>query len=186
MRSRTSAGVRGYLPADDRRHYVAWTELTKEDFTEQYWHDIYTWYDKGDGCRHVAAYLAEFDLSQFNPKAPPPKTTAFWNVVDAGRSPEDAELADVLDKLMNPRAVTLRELAKRAESEFGEWLRDRKNSRKIPHRLEVAGYVRVRNDTAQSGLWVVGGKRQVVYARRELPVRDRIAAVSDLVERWGQ
>lgn len=175
-----------FLPADDRRHYVAWTELTKEDFTEQYWHDIYTWYDKGDGCRHVAAYLAEFDLSQFNPKAPPPKTTAFWNVVDAGRSPEDAELADVLDKLMNPRAVTLRELAKRAESEFGEWLRDRKNSRKIPHRLGAAGYVRVRNDTAQSGLWVVGGKRQVVYARRELPVRDRIAAVSDLVERWGQ
>jgi hypothetical protein len=25
-----------YLPADDRRHYVAWSELTKEDFTEDY------------------------------------------------------------------------------------------------------------------------------------------------------
>jgi Primase C terminal 2 (PriCT-2)/Family of unknown function (DUF5906) len=26
-----------YLPADDRRHFVAWTELTKEDFPEGYW-----------------------------------------------------------------------------------------------------------------------------------------------------
>ena len=26
-----------YLPADDRRHYVAWSNLTKEDFTTAYW-----------------------------------------------------------------------------------------------------------------------------------------------------
>jgi hypothetical protein len=26
-----------YLPPDDRRHYVAWTDLTKEDFEPAYW-----------------------------------------------------------------------------------------------------------------------------------------------------
>ena len=31
-----------YLPADDRRHYVAWSSLTKEDFTEGYWADLWS------------------------------------------------------------------------------------------------------------------------------------------------
>ena len=26
-----------YLPADDRRHFVAWSDLTKEDFDDDYW-----------------------------------------------------------------------------------------------------------------------------------------------------
>jgi hypothetical protein len=26
-----------YLPADDRRHHVEWSERTKDDFTEQFW-----------------------------------------------------------------------------------------------------------------------------------------------------
>ena len=59
------------------------------------------------GDRHVAAYLAELDISAFDPKAPPPKTPAFWDIVDANRAPEDAELADVLDEMGNPDAVTL-------------------------------------------------------------------------------
>ena len=37
-------------------------------------------------------------ISAFDPKAPPPKTAAFWDIVDANRAPEDAELADVLDQ----------------------------------------------------------------------------------------
>lgn len=49
--------------------------------------------------------------------------------------------------------------------------------------IRSAGYVQVRNDGAKSGLWVVAGRRQAVYAQRTLSVRDRIAAASDLVER---
>ena len=174
-----SAGI--YLPADDRRHYVAWSELTKDDFTPDYWTKLWAWYER-EGHGHVSAYLTELDISDFNAKAPPTKTPAFWNIVDANRAPEDAELDDVLDKLMNPPAVTLRELAKQAESSFADWLQNRQNSRNIPHRLEAAGYVPVRNDAAKSGLWVVSGKRQVVYAQRELSIRDRIDAVTRLVE----
>src|SRR5205814_3802730 len=36
-----------YLPADDRRHYVAWTSLVNTDFTPEYWTRLYGWYATG-------------------------------------------------------------------------------------------------------------------------------------------
>lgn len=169
-----------YLPPDDRRHFVAWSEATRDDFSADYWSELYRWFASG-GTEHVAAYLAKLDLSGFNPKAPPAKTAAFWAIADANRSPEDAELADVLDALGNPNAVTLQKIIARAEQGFADWLRDRKNRRKVPHRMEEGNYVPVRNPSAVSGLWVVGGKRQVVYARKSLSLRDQIYA-AQLIE----
>lgn len=171
-----------FLPSDDRRHYVAWSEAKKDDFSEGYWNNLWRWYREQGGIRHVAAYLSELDLSDFNPKAPPPKTAAFMEIVDANRSPEDAELADALDKLGWPDATTLAEIAGKAEQDFADYLQDRRNSRKIPHRMETAGYVPVRNDGAKDGLWKVDGRRQVVYANGELSVRDRIQATHRLIE----
>ena len=34
-----------FLPPDDRRHDVMWSELTKDDFTESYWIGIWDWYN---------------------------------------------------------------------------------------------------------------------------------------------
>ena len=62
-----------YLPADDRRHYVCWSDLTKDDFAEGYFKKLWDWYQKEGGFEDVAAYLATLDLSCFDPKAPPPK-----------------------------------------------------------------------------------------------------------------
>jgi hypothetical protein len=87
-----------FLPADDRRHFVAWSDLDKEHFPESYWNALWRWYQFG-GFGHVAAYLANLDLALFDPKAPPPKTDAFWTIVDAHRAPEASELADVLDTI---------------------------------------------------------------------------------------
>jgi hypothetical protein len=169
-----------FLPPDDRRHFVAWSDLTKEDFGTGYWSNLWSWYRDG-GDRHVAAFLSEYDLASFDAKAPPPKTQAFWEIVDASRAPEDAELADLIDILGSPAALTLAQIAGRATGTFAEWLRDRKNFRRIPHRLEDCGYVAVRNDGPKDGLWKIDGKRQVIYAKAELPVRERIAAASDLI-----
>lgn len=171
-----------YLPADDRRHYVAWSSLTKEEFSQDYWQKLWKWYADG-GVRHVAAYLAEVDLSKFDPKAPPPQTPAFFDIVDANRSPEDAELADALDKLGNPDAITLSTIATKVGGEFAVWLRDRRNRRLIPHRLEEAGYVSVRNQAAKDGRFKVDGRRQVIYARCELPFRDQMTAAQSLISR---
>jgi len=169
-----------YLPADDRRHYVAWSECAKEEFSADSWDRLWTWYTDGGGTGHVAAYLAAYDLSSFNAKAPPPKTAAFHAIVDANRAPEDGELADALDRLGSPEVVTLADLAGPMPSEFSEWLTDRKSIRQIPHRLGTAGYVVVRNPSAKSGLWRIGGHRQAVYARRDLSLRNQIASAQRL------
>ena len=174
-----TAGI--YLPADDRRHYVAWSDLTKEEFIPEYWTDLYNWYAH-DGNADVTAYLATLDLSRFDAKAPPQHTPAFWDIVDANCAPEDAELADALDKLGNPSATTLAEIATTATIEFGDWVCDRKNRRQIPHRMEAAGYVKVRNPDAKDGHWKLAGRRQVVYVRRELSIRDGLEAARALVE----
>jgi hypothetical protein len=176
-----------YLPADDRRHYVAWSSLSKEDFAEDYWRTLWNWYYQDGGTAHVAAYLATLDLTDFDPKAPPPKTAAFWEIVDAGRSSEDAELADVLDVLNRPPALTLTDLLIACSGDaFREWLQERKNRRQIPHRLDTAGYVPVRNTAADDGLWKINGKRQVVYAKKALPLREQLVAASAICKRGGQ
>jgi len=59
-----------YLPPDDRRHYVAWSEVTKDDFDSAYWASLWRWYREG-GIAHVCAYLRTLDLSDFDAKAPP-------------------------------------------------------------------------------------------------------------------
>jgi len=58
-----------YLPADDRRHFVAWSDRKKEEFQPKYWNDLWGWYER-EGYGHVAAYLASLDISAFDPKAP--------------------------------------------------------------------------------------------------------------------
>ena len=64
---------------------------------------------------------------------------------------------------------------------FGDWIRDRKNRRIIPHRLNEAGYEPLRNSDSKDGLWKIEGQRQVIYARKDLSLRDRIAAAARLL-----
>jgi Family of unknown function (DUF5906) len=170
-----------YLPPDDRRHLVAWSDLAKEEFSPAYWNDLWAWYGRG-GFANVAAYLAWLDLSSFDPKAPPPKTPTFWDIVDANRAPEDAELADVLDEMGNPDATTLIRITDAAAGEIQAWLGDRKNRRAIPHRLEKCGYVPVRNGDAKDGCWKIRGARQVIYGKNTMPISDRFHAARKLTD----
>jgi hypothetical protein len=86
-------------------------------------------------------------------------------------------LADVLDTLGNPGAVTLGQLIEQAVGrDAADWLLDRTNRRAIPHRMERCGYVPVRNPDADDGLWKVEGKRQTVYAKANLTPREQMAA----------
>lgn len=169
-----------YLPPDDRRHFVAWSEQLREHFTQDYWNRLYGWFDDG-GREHAVAYLRSFDLSGFDAKAPPPKTAAFFAIVDSNRAPEQAELSDAFDELKWPLATTLSEIAKSATADFAAFLLDRRNSRKVPHRLEECGYVRFRNPDAQDGLWKVKGRRVAIYVRRELSQSDAHHAVLEFI-----
>jgi hypothetical protein len=170
-----------YLPADDRRHYVAWSNLTKEEFTPEYWNRIWDWY-YADGFEHVAAYLSELDLHNFDPKAPPPQTPAWWDIVNANNAPEDAELADAIDALGNPEALTPKQLIAAASGAFAEWLSERKSRRALPHRLERCGYVAVKNPEAKEGYWLIQNTRQPVYAKSTLSTAARLQAAHKLKE----
>ena len=171
--------VQAFLQADER--HAAFVQLVdrRHDVRQRAPEPVEA-ADGGD--QHVAAYLHDFDLSDFDPKAPRLKTAAFWDVVDANRAPEDAELADVLDALGKPIAVTLADLVSQATPSLADWLRDGKNARQVPHRTEAVGYVAVRNDATKDGLWVVDQCRQAIYVRRELG-QDRVVAAQLLSQR---
>jgi len=177
-----------YLPDDDRRHYVAWSSRRRSEFSEQYFIDLYRWLDDGGDCS-VAAYLAQLDLSGFDPKAPPPQTQAFWDIVNASQVPESRELADLLDGLDNPDAVTLASIINGTRTpygthtQFGEWLKDRRNSRKIPHRMENCGYVAIKNPDAKDGFWKILGTRHVIYAKLSLTPAARLKSAEALAKR---
>ena len=56
--------------------------------------------------------------------------TAFWAVVDANRPSEDSELADRIDMLQNPDALTLKQLIEvMTTGDLSNWLTDRRNRR---------------------------------------------------------
>jgi hypothetical protein len=170
-----------YLPPDDRRHYVAWSEVTRDEFPPAYWTDLYRWYREG-GTGHVIAYLRTLDLSNFNPFAPPPKTPAFWDIVSANQAPEEAEMNDALDSLGWPEAVTISMVASAACESLRELLAAKgRTARTIPHRFEECGYAKVRNVNADDGLFRVNGKRGVIYARKTLSRREQFEAANRLI-----
>jgi Family of unknown function (DUF5906) len=171
-----------YLPAEDRRHFVAWSNLSRDDFAGDYWRDLYRWYGKG-GNEAVAEFLRSRDLSKFDAKAPPKKTGAFFEIANANRAPEDAELADVLDDLGQPNVVILDRVASQASAlqpAFAQWLHDKTNARRIPHRFEDCGYVVVRNPNDSGGRWKISGRRHTIYGKSSLTERERLDAAFKL------
>jgi Family of unknown function (DUF5906) len=178
-----------FLPADDRRHYVAWSPINKEDLAPNFWVKFWHWYEHG-GFEHVAAFLQEYDLSDFDCKAPPLKTEAFWEIVTANRASEEGELADMIDKLGKPEVTTFKEVYRAAafseiktaqaagtSNSFSVWLEDKKNRKAFTYRMEDCGYAPVRNPDSQQGLWQVVGERMVVYGKAELSLAARLKAV---------
>jgi hypothetical protein len=180
-----------YLPPNDRRHYVAWSPKREGSFAPEYFDKLYRWFATG-GNEIVAHYLASLDISAFDPKAPPPKTPAFWEMVNASRSPEAAEMDDTLDLISTrkpdgtverPKVVTLAMLSSRATGGLAEMLRDRKYRSQIAHRMADAGYELVRNPTAKDGLWKINGRRQAIYAIADLTTREKAVAAMELQNR---
>ena len=168
-----------YLPPGDRRHFVAWSNLTKESFPPEYWSGLWSWYHAG-GFEHVAAYLSELDISGFDPKTPPPKTPAFWNIVHLNSAPEDAELKDAIERIGDPAALILPQLIAAAEGTFAEWLLERRNQPPVAHRLERCGYVQVQGPSSD-GRWRIDQKRLTIFAQQTLTTAEQQKAAKQLV-----
>jgi hypothetical protein len=180
-----------YLPPEDRRYLVGWSNCTKEQFDKEFWDKKWQWMLHEGGAEHIAAYLMQRDLSAFNPYKPPRATAAFFEAVNVSQPPEDAELADVLDSMekdengqpCRPTVCTLFSVATSPGGAALEWLLDRRQRRSIPHRLGRCGYIACRNPDAEDGLWRINGRRQTLYVKITLTAQERLEAAKDYVLR---
>jgi hypothetical protein len=160
-----------HIDPDDRRYYVAWSKAAKQ--SDEYFNPLWSWMLAGGGREAVVGYLRRLDTAGFKPMAPPPRTDAWHEIVDAGKNPEEKELADALEGI---QVATVKEIV--AKLTFGEHsdlavsLRDRKNAGRIPHMLRSVGFDALRNPYAKDGRWVIAGRRETLYTHRDLSVSE--------------
>ena len=170
----TNAKLDGiFLSEDDRRHYIAWSELPQGSLSDRYFNRLHKWLDEEGGREHVAKFLTERDISKFNPGARPPRTKTWHDIVDVNKGPVEEALADALDALGRPAMVTRDEIYAGAGTTLREWMDNRRTFRAFPARLDGQGYERLRNPDDKMGRWRLPGKRSTVYVRKNLPQRDR-------------
>lgn len=176
------------------------SQSKKEDFEEQYWKGLWHFYEEENGYAHVRAFLEKRDLSAFNPKAPPKRNDAFYAVLTTSEPAEEGEMADVIDAMGNPPAFTIQMAMSKATAlapkdingkpdagSFAFWLGDRKNRRRIRHRMDDCGYSPLRNkDVGGSGTWRVDGKRQMIYVKSSLSPEAQQKAAEDLADKPRQ
>ena len=192
-----------YLPVDDRRHYVMWTDVTKESYgsTEElaaYFEVLYDWYEKGRN-EHVSALLRGWDISQFDAKAPPKKTDAWWQIVSASMANESSEISFALEEMGWPPIATMEQVIaasrkvsspledrlKVGGSSLEEWASDRKNWKAIPRRFEESGYVRLLNRDRTDGRWRIGKNNVNVFAKMDISMAEQLLALADLQSRMN-
>jgi hypothetical protein len=174
-----------FLPADDRRHFVAWSVREQAQFDADYWAKYWGRMESG-GATAVAAHLRSLDLTKFNPKAPPERTQAFWEMVNAMRSEDESDMADAVESLGYPKALTVSCIVARARRldcyDLMRFLQERKNARLVALRLESCGCRRLANPHDKRGRWQIGEQRTGVYVRKELTDREGFDEVKALIE----
>jgi hypothetical protein len=188
-----------YIPADDRRHYIAWSDIETDKETDrfvcqhraiserfggsvkEYFERLYAWFEAG-GKNNVAAYLSQPErLAGFNAKASPPRTAAFLAMADSSKPQEESELADLLDAMGRPPCVPVAKMIQAAHLNSDEielWLKDRRNGRKIAPAMARCGYEPVRNpNDKRDGLWMFAGRRTAAYVLATIPPGNRLNVV---------
>jgi len=82
------------LPSEDRRWFVLWCEADRLPVADA--DALWNWYKNQNGFGAVAHYLSTYDVSAWNPSAPPPMTEAKRILIDAAMSPAEAALVSAI------------------------------------------------------------------------------------------
>ena len=85
------------MAAEDRRYFVMWSEEKPQ--SPEYYSSFADWVSDVENQSHVYYYLLHRDVSKFNIKAPPPKTTAKMDMVDATMTKAESLVAVIRDIL---------------------------------------------------------------------------------------
>jgi hypothetical protein len=176
-----------YLPADDRRHLVCWSDADAIEEGDKEFAALWAWLE-GGGFDHVAAWLRAKDISGFDAKAPPRKTKAFQDIVDAGGSVEERALADKIEKIGRPGVLRIGDLKSGADEAFDDeavrgldaWLHDPKYRKVIAEALGRAGYRKIRNPGEKDGRWKIDGRNETVYGFKGMSDQDLRALAGKL------
>ena len=72
-----------------RYHIIKCDQLAKPP---EYYNTLWNWLENEEGFEKLYDFLMGYDISDFNPNAEPPKTVAFFDLVDATQTPLDLEL----------------------------------------------------------------------------------------------
>jgi len=169
-----------HIPPEDRRHYVMWSPVKKEEM-EPLCKDLWAWYNAG-GLENVATYLRTCDISDFDPKATPPKTDAWRTMVASSGNTDADDMGDALDMLKRPVLVSASDLLKVMPegTEARAFLLNPGNRGKIPHRFSDCGYIKFPNQQNKSGKWSVGGAKVILYRRHDATPVEIDAAIKSL------
>jgi len=169
-----------YLPEEDRRHYMAWTDVTerqvRQDKGPDYYARLHQWMD-GDGAGHVVAFLRSIDLKGWDAKAPPPKTRWWHSVVGVStQDVNDEALEDAIAAMGSPSVFSKDQLMAAAEPGLQTWIDDPKNTRAFPARLDGQGYERILSGGSK-GRWYLKDTRNVsLYGKKSLSTSDQVNA----------
>lgn len=169
-----------YIPADDRRYDVIETatleEMGLEDpiVKQTYFEELWCWYLYQGGDTHIAAFLAERDLSKWSPSNGQRKTAAHKTVVTAGMATDEwlVDIIDILQDMENESgrgslvAVRGDVIAEKAMA-VGEKIGDVK--RKLGPAIGRLGFQVYRNPDRADGRWTFGSRRTTVYVASKVP-----------------
>jgi len=179
-----------YIPPEDRRMFIMHSHLPQKwheaEDRPTYFGELFAWFEDG-GAAHVAAWLANRDLSGFDPKAQVARTSGWGAVAASWGEPEDA-VAWAIDHLGQPDVLFGQELVNPQFDHHEDVANMLKSPRKISHRMNRAGYVQV---PAPGGVdrWVFRAEGKSLRARYAFVKNDLardLNAATDLVRQHGE
>lgn len=137
-----------FIPDNDRRMFIMNSPLQPNWQPAGYFEAYWAWLEEGNGAWAVARWLAERDLSTFNPKAPPPKTQTWHAVSSSWDSSEHEPVQMALEEIGRPNVIITSELLALQCEAVGFDYRAQlesavRNPRKLANRMSEAGYTLV-------------------------------------------
>lgn len=137
------------IESTDRRLLILHSPLRArwdlEEGRPEFFVEFYDWLGKG-GEKAVAAFLAARDLSDFRPKAPPPRTRTWEAIAGSWGEPDDA-VKFALEAIGNPEVFFGVELLDPQFDDYESTLAIMKSPRRMAHRMSEAGYVEFAHPT---------------------------------------
>ena len=166
-----------YIPQDDRRYDVieaatkAEMGIAEDAVAREYFSELWDWFLEG-GDAHIAAFLAERDISRFSASNGQRKTNAHKLVVSVNTA-SDHWLLDVLDELGEPAAV-------RSDAIAAGALKRDMSIKEVAARMQAsmsrAGYRVHRNPQRGDGRWKYEGKLASVFVKQSLSLEEAESA----------